>query len=92
MRKVRGCLELASRVQDQDAYDRMYADNLQEIVEWAQRRTIELSIGCSDDKAYLCEYVISGNTKEYCLSMSKELRAELKKSWRKLVLRYEILF
>ena len=79
MRKfVRGTLQLEEYVEDTDAYTEKHRKFLESMVAWADRMDVQITFGASNDNAYLCEYVIIGNTKQYCNGLFSELKEMLK--------------
>ena len=75
---VRGTLQLAEYVEDTDAYTEKHRKFLESVVAWADRMEVQITFGASDDNAYLCEYVIMGNTNQYCKGLFSEMKQMLK--------------
>lgn len=75
---VRGTLQLAEYVEDIDAYTEKHRKFFEDVVDWADRMEVQVTFGTSNDNAYLCEYVIIGQTNQYCKGLFSELKAMLK--------------
>lgn len=85
MRKfIRGTLQLEEYVEDTEAYTKKHRKFLEGIVAWAERMDVQITFGTSNDNAYLCEYVIIGNTQQYCKGLFSELKEMLKPVFPKL--------
>ena len=75
---IRGTLQLEEYIEDTDAYTEKHRKFLEDVVAWGDRMEVQITIGASNDNAYLCEYVIIGKTSQYCKGLFSELKEMLK--------------
>ncbi|NBH77000.1 hypothetical protein D3Z52_02140 [Clostridiaceae bacterium] len=86
---VRGSWLLEKNVADSNAYCKTHKAAIDSIIAWANTLNIYVGFGLSEDKTFLCEYEVFGDTKAMCKGVASELKAKLKPEWKGVSLGYQ---
>jgi len=80
---VKGTFELDVGVTDLSEYEEKHRQIITRLLKWAEFFDVAIILRTSNDNHYLCEYMITGETAKYCLSLYSELKQMLKSDFPK---------
>lgn len=79
---IKGMFKLDEDVVELEAYEELHSVALREIIDYAENHHMDARFGTAEDDTYLMEFVIRGETQQYCKGILSGLRALLKKEWK----------
>ena len=75
---IKGTFELEKGVTDLVGFEETIKPQLLEIIDWANKNEIGITIGTSEDNTYLCEFDVTARTVQMCRGYVEELKSMLK--------------
>lgn len=85
----RGAFVLKEGVTDLVAFEKPIEAQLRKIIDWAERNSVELAFGTTEDNTYICQYRVVAQTNQLCKGLVAELKAMVKELFPKLYLSHE---